>query len=400
MPRITFYVEESVRRRIRTKQVQKVLRILSPTVEDGQGRVGLTYRAYKVPRGMLPKGLAQYLGSKFEDVGGTYSLDEMADPSLKDQDLRQGTSVERREEFIRSRWMKWPATTDLRESGVIRETKQGNKFDRSLTDFGHRALLAAKRRPNWINSFENLVLLRTISAKVESLEKAMMEMAQNGTIECVCREGREERSQQIGNFRIAIDFPDKPLKLHFLQAEETISTPHFRSPFLPQVVSQKILNMLYLVQYTLRLELIDSGFVQDQFRKRKLTLGREHSAWANEGPSSLMSGLTRLDLLKIDGNLRYFRIPDPLLADLVSFIVREKMSLDRFTQEMKSSFRIIVNPRDAQTIAELIAVNQEADIHMVRDFMRANYDSFTDRLVSLGLANINPDGEVSVGRYV
>jgi len=396
---VTFYVEESVKRRIRTKQELKILRILRPTVEDGALKVGLIFRAHKVDRGMLPKGLALYLNSGLEhfDVANLYILDEMANPSLKDQVLQRGTKEQRREEFIRSRWMKWPATSDLRESGVVYETKRGDKVNRGLTDFGHKALIAAKRRPTWIYTFENLVLLKAISAKVDGLEKTLAAISKNGYIECICREGREEKSQQIGTFRISPSFPDKPSGLYFLQAEETVSTPHFRTPFLPQVVSQKILNIIYLIHYALRLKLIDSEFVRDLICKRKLTLGREHSEWANEGPASLMSGLTRLGLLKIDGNLRYFRLPDQLLADLVSFIVREKMPLERFAQEMKNSFRIIVSPRDAEAIAQFVAMNEETEAEMIRDFMRANYDSFTDRLVNLGLAHINPDGEVTVG---
>jgi hypothetical protein len=45
-------------------------------------------------------------------------------------------------------------------------------------------------------------------------------------------------------------------------------------------------------------------------------------------------------------------------------------------------------------------MREGTEVEMIRDFMRANHGGFTDRLVNLGLAHVNPDGGVTVGLHV
>jgi hypothetical protein len=86
-----------------------------------------------------------------------------------------------------------------------------------------------------------------------------------------------------------------------------------------------------------------------------------------------------------------------MLTDLVSFVVQTgTMPLGQFAEKLKD-FRIMVSPRDAEIIAALAGMKTETEIEMTRDYLRANYDSLTDRLVNLGLAHVNPDGAVAVG---
>jgi len=405
MPRLSFYVEEAYKRKMsvaregRETEPIRVLRILRPTIEDGPSKIDLIHRAYKVRRGVITKNLSLYLDSGFEDmeVKSLYELEEMANPSLKDKLPPGGTKEERREEFIRGRWLTWPATADLRQSDVVREIESAKKTRRELTEFGRKARESARRLPNWVSAFENLVLLKTVSTKIEGLEKIVRTVSNEGTIECVCREGREEDSKQIGGFRISLNLEKIP-KLCLFQAEETLSPPHFRSSFFPQVISQKILNKIYLINYAIRWSIITSDFVQDLAIKRNISLGRDFSSWANEGPASIMSGLSRLGLLKIDTNLRYLRLPDAMLPDLVSFIVEGgTMPLGQFAEALTKAFCIVVSPKYVNIVAALTGMKTETEVEMTRDYMWANYDSFTDRLVNLGLAHVNPDGEVTVG---
>jgi hypothetical protein len=297
----------------------------------------------------------------------------------------------------RKRFIEWTLIRELPQIDVLvlkkkRVKRRGTKRKTSLGPFGDFLFDVVKLSPNWLISFENLVLLRLLGYKLKNLGTTLYEIYKHGSAKCVS-------SSHWPSFKIFWDELSANLwDICLIHAEKPDVIPEFRDPNIPQVLSGAIYNESYLVHSALRKILLEKfastiqnrGFSMDIYELSTRT------------PNEISRAFREIGILQNVHGLEFVSIPDRMLRDLVIFSLhwqtKTQTFLKEFTDVVKDQFRILIDPYDIKNFLERASTYASLGIDLMTmvNYFKSNYEIFIERLKNLGLAKVRPDGEVTI----
>lgn len=297
----------------------------------------------------------------------------------------------------RNGYIKWTLTRELPRIDILekrtekRRGKGKKKMIFSLGPIGQEIFKAVQKSQNWLISFENLTLLRLLAHKLKSLGDTLNAIHKYGSVECT--------STNWPSFKFSWEELSSNLWDVFLVHTEKLDImPECRSPNIPPVLSGLIYNESYLAHFAIRKTIIEKFVKGTKNRGVSVNIAE----LSKRVPHEVSRGLEKIGVLHAKRGLEHVSIPDRMLLDLVMFALYDRKArtihLKEFIDVLKNMFRVLVDPHDIKIFLKN-SVECESlgiDLTVAIEFFRSNYEVFIERMVSLGLARVRPDGEVSI----
>lgn len=314
-----------------------------------------------------------------------------------------------------SKYTKWMINAECPKIRVLTIVKRKKKIAYWGAKYGDFFLRAALRSPNLAQSLENLILFRVLARKLENLGKTFGIVRQYGAITCICERirGKNIKIPSLQGAKTEIRWKELFANLwnaYLIHVEAPVSIPFYESPNIPGVLSGIIYNEIYRLHHNLRSLLQE--WINNAAQGASNLVTMDPFKVSDRMPQEITRALEKLGLLQVVYGVRYTCIPDQLLSDLVGYFgeylseeiqLRHKeppneAPLNKFVDTLREQFRILVNPNDVIDFLKS-SVNYASlgmDLGKAHSYLISNYDALIERLESLGLATIRPDGDVMI----
>jgi hypothetical protein len=313
-----------------------------------------------------------------------------------------------------SKYTNWMIDEECPAVDVIFERIEKGCDRHYLGKTGDYFLKSASSSPNIVKSFEDLVLLRILSKKLQNLSLVLKTCRNRGFIVCRCTKAKGATLHTLKDkyFSIPSNELSSVLGSAFLvHSESPVTSTYALSSSTPIGISGLVYNEIYQFYHRLREEI--QTWTNESSQGFGVGLEDPHEI-SDRMAREITRGFEKIGVLHFNNNrtpTRYVSIHDQLLADLVEVFKKveqgkaslnsekspEQLPLTSFTRMVKEDFRILINPDDILEYLESCDFRSLGiDLRIAKGLVIADYYQFTERLEALGLATIRPDGEVMI----
>lgn len=382
-----------------------------PALEDleatvGGERHGLAYRfrdygklSLAIRRRLEDCGTISKAPKILEKVRIFYQLSDLVGPSL-----RTGGSFTR-----------WMIDGECPQVGILDVRRE--KRRRKKVFLGRKGVLfleAASKSSELVRSFEDLVVLEVLAEKIKNISLVLGALRRQGSIDCLCGKAKGKEIHQLEGRTIQINSKEIFTTLHeayLVHCESPEIIPLAVSTCSPMVISSLIYNEIYQFHHALRM-LLQIWINESSKGSWSLVMADPYELSDRMG-REITRGFEKIELLRTSrARARYISIPDRLLSDLVAYFgavhathatlrgmeTPKQLPFSDFIKLIKKEFRILIDPDDAIKFIEDSVDYQSLgiDSKVARGYLISEYHRFTERLETLGLATIRPDGDVMI----
>lgn len=310
-------------------------------------------------------------------------------------------------------YTKWMIDAECPQVGVVNIHTEKRRKKVFLGPIGVLFLKAASKSSSLTTSFENLVVFRVLAEKIRNLGLVLSVLHTRGTIDCYCNKVRPKAIRQIKGKKTQLNMNRIPTFLrdaNLVHCESPDIFPFVVSPNTPMVISGLLYNEIYRTYHALRIPL--QKWVNRLSKKLQGLVTIDPYEISDRMAREISRGFEKIGLLQLRGGVRFTSIPDQLLANLTGYFGEKavnKASLDgkappkqlplaSFIKMLREEFCILVNPNDIVEFLEkwVDYAHLGIDFSVARGNLISDYHRFTERLETLDLATIRPDGDVMV----